>query len=281
MDWLVLVAKSYRNRIAIPSSVIFVFIAAIAVGWPFFLNIEAHRAGYISGVLKSATVCGLRSSPLAQERLQNYMRANVTAFTAGFSAGTGQLEKTRKAAGYENACRLLVDRYVRAAERPLLIAFPSELSELGWPFWLVVLLAAWILWRRIALRLNVRRVFFWFSLVASGACAIWGSVAIVPQLPPNEGYWEYYWTVDRLEKLLDTVLIGFGPPIMFFLFYGVRRLFMHSEARHNWERDKIEPFVDDMMAEDPADTHNLTGPEPPSLPHSTGVRWPPPLPPRS
>jgi hypothetical protein len=106
-----------RYRVAIPSVAVFVAIAAIALGWPLFADLEAHRAGYISRVLKRGAGCGAKISASAQDRLQHYMQANVVSFTEGFADGAKQVEKTREAAGYANTCRLLVSRYASARYR--------------------------------------------------------------------------------------------------------------------------------------------------------------------
>jgi len=146
MHWFALATKRYRNRIAVPSFLVLVAIAGIALGWPFFSSFEAYRAGYISGVLRLGKSCGAKISPSAQERLQHYQQlGNVASFTAGFALGRKQLEQTRDT----NTCRLLVDRYARASETPLLIAFPSESSEFEWPLWLIVLLTGWLLLRTL------------------------------------------------------------------------------------------------------------------------------------
>ena len=167
-----------RYRAAIPAIAI-VLAIAIAAAWPFFSNFEAHRAGYISGVLKRGFGCGTKISASAQERLQHYMQANVVAFTAGSTAGATQVDKTREAVGSANMCRLLVERYARAAERPLLIASPSELTETQWPLLLVsvfALLLLLLLFRpairqRMSLVVTWPRVLFgsWLLVAASWA----------------------------------------------------------------------------------------------------------------
>src|SRR6516162_4720584 len=130
MDWSVLVTKCYRSRVAVLSFVAVIIIAAVALCWPLFSNFEANRAGYISGALSWGRGCGAKISTSAQERLKYYQQGNAASFTAGFALGRKQLlEQMRDTAGYANACRLFVDRYARASETALLIAFPSGLTQ--------------------------------------------------------------------------------------------------------------------------------------------------------
>jgi hypothetical protein len=150
MDWSALVTKCYRNRIAVLSFVAVVITAAFTLCGPLFSNFEANRAGYISAVLSWGQGCGVKISPSAQERLKYYQQGNAASFTAGFAIGRKQLlEQMRDAAGYANTCRLFVDRYACASETAMLIAFPLELTEYEWPFWLIILLTAWLLLRSL------------------------------------------------------------------------------------------------------------------------------------
>lgn len=226
MGWSALVTRHYRRRIVVPSLVVLVAIAGVALGWSLFSNFEAHRAGYISGVLRWAKGCGVETSPAAQARLKHYQQqGNAASFTAGFALGRKQLEQTR------DACRLLVAQYARASETPLLIALPSELSEVEWPFWLFVLLTGWLLPRSLVSTLrkpgilppssamkNWPRVLSLLCLGVSIACV----AAIVLQFPPDgfESYRRYFWTDTRRETLLPTMLVGFGPLAAFIALYA-------------------------------------------------------------
>jgi hypothetical protein len=255
------VTRCYRRRIAVPSFVVLVAIAAIALGWPLFSNFEAHRAGYISGVLRWGKGCGAETSPSAQERLKHYQQqGNAASFTAGFALGRKQLEQTRDAAGYATTCRLFVDRYARASETPLLIAFPSELSEVEWPFWLFVLLTGWLLLRSLVSTFRKPRI-----LPSSSAMKNWPRVlsllclgvsvacvaAIVLQFPPDGlgNYRGYFWTDTRRETLLPTVLLGFGPLAAFIALYAPLRWIIRRGVRREWERNRIGPPVDNVAVQ--------------------------------
>jgi hypothetical protein len=289
MDWSALVLKCYRNRIAVLSFVALITIAAITLGWPLFSNFEAHRAGYISGVLSWGKSCGAKISPSARERLKYYQQqGNVTSFTPGFALGRKQLlEQMRDAAGYANTCRRFVDRYARASETAMLIAFPSDLSEFEWPFWLIVLLTAWLLLRSLVSTLrqpgilpslstmkNWLRVLSLLCLTVSAACV----VAVALQFPPDElgHYWGYYWTNTRGQTLL-AVLTGFAPLVTCIALFGLSRWIIHGfsrwiirrKARRKWKGNRIEPPIrkiraqssrDDAMGAAPA-AHRLRRPE--------------------
>ena len=261
MDWSALVLKRYRYRIAVPSFVALITIAAIGLGWPLFSNFEAHRAGYISGVLSWGKSCGAKISPSAQERLKYYQQqGNVTSFTAGFALGRKKLlEQMRDAAGYTNACRRFVDRYAGASETAMLIAFPSDLLEFEWPFWLIVLLTAWLLLRSLVSTLRQPRILTslstmknWLSalsllcLTVSAACV----VAVALQFPPDElgHYWVSYWTDTRGQTLL-AVLTGFVPLVTCIALVGFSRWIIRRTARRKWKGNRIEPPIRNIMAQ--------------------------------
>ena len=255
MIWSALVTRRYRRRIAVPSFVVLVAFAAIALGWHLFANFEAHRAGYISGLLRWGKGCGVETSPSAQERLKYYQQqGNAASFTAGFAVGKKQLEKSRDA----GTCRLLVDPYARASETPLLIAYPSDLSEVDWPFWLFVLLTGWLLLRSLvsifrkprilppsSAMKSWRRVLCLLCLVVSVACV----AAIVLQFPPDGlgNYRGYFWTDTRPETLLPTVLLGFGPLAAFIALSAPLRWIIGRAVRR--ERNRIGPPLDNVAVQ--------------------------------
>jgi hypothetical protein len=268
MGWSALVTRRYRRRIAVPSFVVLVAIAGVALGRPLFSDFEAHRAGYISGVLRWAKGCGAETSPAAQERLKHYQqRGNAASFTAGFALGRKQLEQTRDA----TACRLLVAQYVHAAETPLLIALPSELSEVEWPFWLLVLLTGWLLLRSLVSTLRKPRI-----LPSSGAMKNWprvlsllclgvsiaGVAAMVLQFPPAglESYRRYFWTDTRQETLLPTMLVGFGPLAAFIALYAPLRWIIRRRVRRE-SSNRIRPPVENVAVQPPQDYAREAAPQ--------------------
>jgi len=267
MYWATLVGGRYRA--AIPAIIVVIAIV-IAAGWPFFSNFEAHRAGYISGVLKAGSLsCGTKISTSAQERLQYYMQADVVAFTAGSTAGATLVEKTRQAAGFTNLCRLLVERYARGAERPLLMAFPSELTETQWPLLLVAVSAVLLLLlvlrpairQRISLFVTRRRILFggwlllsamWIVVVAVGTSWNWPHeptdryvlessslrTRIIPVTPE-----------DRAAHIRNVVLflmtasgLAIGPPIVLLLI--LRRSRRTAPAYDNASASRRAPSQD-------------------------------------
>jgi hypothetical protein len=260
MGWSALVTRHSRRRIAVPSFIVLVAIAGVALGWSLFSNFEAHRAGYISGVLRWAKGCGVETSPAAQERLKHYQQqGNAASFTAGFALGRKQLEQTRDAAGYATACRLLVAQYARASETPLLIALPSELSEVEWPFWLFVLLTGWLLLRSLVSTLrkprilpssstmkNWPRVLSLLCLGVSIACV----AAIVLQFPPDgfESYRRYFWTDTRRETLLPTMLVGFGPLAAFIALYAPLKWIIRRRVQRE-SSNRIRPPVENVAVQ--------------------------------
>jgi hypothetical protein len=285
MGWSALETRRYRRRIAVPSFVVLVAVAGVAFGWPLFSNFEAHRAGYISGVLRWAKGCGAETSPAAQERLQHYQQqGNAASFTAGFALGRKQLEQTRDAAGYATACRLLVAQYARASETPLLIALPSELSEVEWPFWLFVLLTGWLLLRSFVSTLRKPRI-----LPSSSAMQSWPRVlsllclgvsiacvaAIVLQFPPDglERYRGYFWTDTRRETLLPTMLVGFGPLAAFIALYAPLRWIIRRRVQREPGRNSIRPPVENVAVQPRLD-HARAAPQGDivTLPYAPGGR---------
>ena len=281
MDWSLLVTKCYRSRIAVLSFVAVVIIAAVALCWPLFSNFEANRAGYISGVLSWGKGCGATISLSAQERLKYYQQqGNVTSFTAGFALGRKQLlEQMHDAAGYANTCRRFVDRYARASETAMLIAFSSDLSEFEWPFWRIVLLTVWLLLRSLVSALrqptilpslstmkNWPRALFLLCVTVSAASV----AAVALQFPPDElwHYWGYFWTDTRGQTLL-AVLAGFAPLVTCIALFGFFRWIIGRKARRKWKRKRIEPSIgkimpqasrDDAIGATPA-AHRLRRPE--------------------
>jgi hypothetical protein len=260
MNRSALVPKRYRHRIVVPSFVVLVAITIIALGWHLISNFEVHRAGYIFGVLKSGKDCGPKISSSAQERLKYYQQQGDTAsFAAGLALGKKQLEETRGVTGYANTCRLFVDRYAQASETPLLIAFPLELSEFEWPFWLLVLLTAWLLLRSLVSTLHSRilpslstmkswpRVIFLLCLGVSIACV----AAVGLQFPPDglQLYRGYFWTGTRQEALLPTLLLGFGPLATFIALYVPLRWVIRRATRREPERNRIGRPVDNVVAQ--------------------------------
>jgi hypothetical protein len=259
MDRSGLGTKRYRNRIAVAS---FVALVAIALGWPWFSNFEAHRAGYISAVLSWGKGCGAKISPSAQERLKHYQQqGDAASFKVGFALGRKQLlEQMRDAAGYADTCLLYVDHYARASETALLIAFPSKLSEVEWPFWLLVLLTAWLFLRSLVSTFrqpgilpslstmkNWRRVLSLLCLAVSVACV----AAIALQVPLDGLNWEYYATDPQRETLLATALFGLGPLATCFALFGVSRWVIGHKARRKREPDRIEPLLGKVTAQAP------------------------------
>jgi len=283
MGWSALVTRRYRHRMAVASRVVLVAIAGVALGWPLFSNVEAHRAGYISGVLRSAKGCGAETSPAAQERLKHYQqRGNAASFTAGFALGRKQLEQARDAEGYATACRVLVAQYARASETPLLIALPSELSDVEWPFWLFVLLTGWLLLRSLVSTLrkpqilptssamkNWPRVLTLLCLGVSMACV----AAIVLQFPPDglESYRRYFWTDTRRETLLPTMLVGFGPLAAFIALYAPLRWIIRRRVRDE-PSNRMRPPVEDLAVQPPQDYARVAAPQGDTaiLPHAPG-----------
>ena len=154
----------------------------------------------------------------------------------------------RDAAGYANTCRLFVGRYARASETALLIAFPSDLTEFEWPFWLIVLLTAWLLLRSLVSTLrqprilpsmitlkNRPRALALLCLAVAVAC-----VAVVAlQLSPNGLHWGYYSADPRRETLLATVSLGFSPLAIFRALYGLVRYFIRWGVPHKPMRNRI------------------------------------------
>jgi hypothetical protein len=254
-----LVTKYYRHRVVVPSLIVLVAITVIALGWHLFSNVEAHRAGYILGVLRSGNDCGARISSSAQERLSHYQQhGNVASFAAGLALGRKQLEQARNAADHASICRQFVDRYVQASETPLLIAVPS-LSQLEWPFWLLVLLTAWLLLRSLVRTFNPRllpslsamknwpRVIFLLCLCVSVACV----AAIVLQFPPDglHLYRGYFWTGTRREALFPTMLLGFGPLTTFIAVYVPARGIIRRSVRRERERNRIATPADKVVVQ--------------------------------
>jgi hypothetical protein len=143
---------------------------------------------------------------------------------------------------------------------PPLISFPWELSEFEWPFWLVVLLTAWLVWRSFASRVRQPgilpslstmtswpRVLFLLSLAVSVACV----AAVVLQFPPNGLglYRGYYWTDTRRETLLATVLLGFGPLVTFIALYAPLRWIIRHKARREWARNRTEAAIGHIVVQ--------------------------------
>jgi hypothetical protein len=226
-----------------------------------FSNFEANRAGYISGLLSWGQGCGVKISPSAQERLKYYQQGNAASFMAGFALGRKQLlEQMRDAAGYADTCLLYVDHYARASETALLIAFPSKLSEVEWPFWLLVLLTAWLFLRSLVSTFlqpeflpslstmkNWRRVLTLLCLAVSVACV----AAIALQVPLDGLNWGYYATDPQRETLLATALFGLGPLATCISLFGISRWVIGHKARRKREPDRIEPLLGKVTAQAP------------------------------
>src|SRR5262249_30120379 len=149
-----------------------------------------------------------------------------------------------------------MDWSVLVSERP--IAFPWEPSEFEWPFWLVVLLTAWLVWRALAscfrqpgilpslsTMMNWPRVLLLLCLTVSAACV----AAVVLQLPSDwlGIYRGYHWTDTRRKTLLATVLFGFGPLLIFLALYGPSRWIIRRKARN-----RTEP-IGNIVAQTPRD----------------------------
>jgi hypothetical protein len=250
--------KRYRSRIAVAS---LVALFAIALGWHWFSDFEAHRAGYISAVLSWGRGCGAKISPSAQERLKYYQQqGEAGSFNAGFALGRKQLlEHMHDPAGYADACLLYVDHYAHASETALLIALPSKLSEVEWPLWLMVLLTAWLLLRSLVSTFrqpgvlpslstmkNWRRVLSLLCLAVSVGC-----VAAIALEAPLDGFGGYYATDPQRETLFATALFGLGPLATCIALFGVSRWVIGHKARRKREPDRIEPPIGEVMAQAP------------------------------
>jgi hypothetical protein len=259
MDWSASVTKRYRNRIAVLSFVALIIIATAAVCWPLFSSFEANRAGYISGVLSWGKGCGAKISPPARERLKYFQQGDAASFTAGFALGRKQLlEQMRDAAGYANTCRLFVDRYARVSETALLIAFPSDLTEFEWPFWLIVLLTAWLLLRSLVSTLrqprilpssstmkNWPRALSLLCLTVSTACV----AAVALQFSRNGLLGGYYSADPRRETLLATVSLGFGPTATFAALYGLLRWVIRRGVSREPARNRLGHPLGNVVAQ--------------------------------